>query len=317
MNISSLRHTLGVVFLCLIVMLVWFEAYSAYMVEHPYYYSMISSISNRKIVSRTIVAALFPLGWIFASKSFNFKSTMIWLGLWLLVSSYSHSYLKGGVVWWSWVFFLTFNTIFLIVLGSFFIVWLYCLWECIHRYVIQQKSKERRDVLLSLWFGLAVFMIINYILILLNIFYPILAWAQLIWIGYLIRNSQDIRIQADKIISQSGSFFFSDSPRVIPFSILLTLSIIYLYLWFNLSFIPYSTAWDANHAYMYIPKIRSENYGMWFEQGPMGWSNLWMVYIAYWFSLIKPLSPQSWDRGCCYEFLKRTSFSYLCFGCSS
>ena len=33
----------------------------------------------------------------------------------------------------------------------------------------------------------------------------------------------------------------------------------YLY-GFQLSFIPYSTAWDANHAYMYEPKVMAENF---------------------------------------------------------
>jgi hypothetical protein len=35
----------------------------------------------------------------------------------------------------------------------------------------------------------------------------------------------------------------------------------YLY-GFQLSFIPYSTAWDANHAYMYEPKVLAENFGV-------------------------------------------------------
>jgi hypothetical protein len=35
----------------------------------------------------------------------------------------------------------------------------------------------------------------------------------------------------------------------------------YLY-GFQLSFIPYSTAWDANHEYLYIPKVIAENFGI-------------------------------------------------------
>jgi hypothetical protein len=59
---------------------------------------------------------------------------------------------------------------------------------------------------------------------------------------------------------------------------------------FNLSYIPYSTAWDANHAYMYFPKIRSLNNGVFYSDGPVTFPYLWMVYISYWFSLLKPLS---------------------------
>ncbi|MEI7562706.1 MAG: hypothetical protein WCJ39_03145 [bacterium] len=41
--------------------------------------------------------------------------------------------------------------------------------------------------------------------------------------------------------------------------IVFALSIIYYLYGFQLSFIPYSTAWDANHAYMYVPKVLAEN----------------------------------------------------------
>lgn len=44
--------------------------------------------------------------------------------------------------------------------------------------------------------------------------------------------------------------------------ILIAISIIYYFLGFQLSFIPYSTAWDANHDYMYIPKILAANHGV-------------------------------------------------------
>ena len=40
------------------------------------------------------------------------------------------------------------------------------------------------------------------------------------------------------------------------------ISIIYYLYGFQLSFVPYSTAWDANHEYMYIPKVLAENHGV-------------------------------------------------------
>jgi len=58
----------------------------------------------------------------------------------------------------------------------------------------------------------------------------------------------------------------------------------------NLSFIPYSTAWDANHAYMYFPKIWALNNGVFFTEGPVITPYLWMVYISYWFSLFQPFT---------------------------
>ncbi len=44
--------------------------------------------------------------------------------------------------------------------------------------------------------------------------------------------------------------------------ILSVVSLSYIYIGIQNSFIPYSTAWDANHEYMYIPKILAENAGI-------------------------------------------------------
>lgn len=44
--------------------------------------------------------------------------------------------------------------------------------------------------------------------------------------------------------------------------ILLAISLMYYLYGFQLSIIPYSTAWDANHEYMYTPKVIAENLGI-------------------------------------------------------
>ncbi|MEI7918737.1 MAG: hypothetical protein WCH65_00540 [bacterium] len=44
--------------------------------------------------------------------------------------------------------------------------------------------------------------------------------------------------------------------------VLLAISIIYYLYGFQLSYIPYSTAWDANHEYMYIPRVLAQNHGV-------------------------------------------------------
>lgn len=44
--------------------------------------------------------------------------------------------------------------------------------------------------------------------------------------------------------------------------ILLAISIIYYLYGFQLAYIPYSTAWDANHEYMYIPRVLAQNHGV-------------------------------------------------------
>ena len=64
------------------------------------------------------------------------------------------------------------------------------------------------------------------------------------------------------------------------------LSIAYLYMWIQNAFTPYSTAWDANHEYMYIPKILAENAGIyWWNSvaGNMPW--FWHQFLTFIFSL--------------------------------
>ncbi len=78
--------------------------------------------------------------------------------------------------------------------------------------------------------------------------------------------------------------------------VLLAISIIYYLYGFQLSFIPYSTAWDANHAYMYFPKIIAQNHGilrwnMWVADMVPG---LWHMFITFFFALIQPIKTRFW-----------------------
>ena len=63
-------------------------------------------------------------------------------------------------------------------------------------------------------------------------------------------------------------------------------SVAYLYMWIQNAFTPYSTAWDANHEYMYIPKILAENAGIYRWNGVWGgmpW--FWHQFLTFVFSL--------------------------------
>ena len=74
------------------------------------------------------------------------------------------------------------------------------------------------------------------------------------------------------------------------------LSIIYYLYGFQLSFVPYSTAWDANHEYMYMPKVLAENAGILRGNiGPLAsLPFLRHMFIAFWFGLITPIKSWFW-----------------------
>jgi hypothetical protein len=68
--------------------------------------------------------------------------------------------------------------------------------------------------------------------------------------------------------------------------LLLILFIWYLYNGIILAYIPYPTAWDANHAYMFFPKMYALNDGYFRNEIQMrGYPSIWMPYISFWFSL--------------------------------
>lgn len=75
-------------------------------------------------------------------------------------------------------------------------------------------------------------------------------------------------------------------PWLIAIGVLLVISLMYFYYGFQNSFIPYSTAWDANHEYMYIPKILAENAGIyWGNTVGGGMPGIWHIFLTFFFSL--------------------------------
>ena len=81
---------------------------------------------------------------------------------------------------------------------------------------------------------------------------------------------------------------FWDSKKIwfLAISLPIILSLAYVYMWIQNAFVPYSTAWDANHEYMYTPKILAENAGIYrwnTVANSMPW--FWHQFLTFIFSL--------------------------------
>jgi len=91
-------------------------------------------------------------------------------------------------------------------------------------------------------------------------------WILFLGIGYMIKCMKDDMLHYQTIISDVADEFRGENLKANRWKrigvILLAISLIYYLYGFQLSFIPYSTAWDANHEYMYIPKVLAENHGV-------------------------------------------------------
>lgn len=85
-------------------------------------------------------------------------------------------------------------------------------------------------------------------------------------IGYIYRRTKADLLQYKIIISNIADEFRGEKLKANRRKrigiVLLAISIIYYLYGFQLSFIPYSTARDANHAYMYIPKVLAQSHGV-------------------------------------------------------
>lgn len=283
--------TIGWILLALILWLVWSEAYHAYMINHTYYYTMLSDSKNRSIVLRFLVLSLIPLGSLLWSKKTSL-STLSWSIIGSLVLSwFVHTTVKWWLVWWAGSFIFLFNMLVLLSLVIVFFWGIYILWNKIYTSFIKSEISNWSDILLSLWIWLWVFLLFNYILVLIQLFYPLIAWIQLIILWWSIRYYRKDFLSTKEILQWvTSSFNNLDIQRKSIYSILIVVTLMYMMFWFNLSYIPYSTARDANHAYMYYPKVWSLNNGVFFTDGPVTSPYIWMTYIAYRFSLLKPFT---------------------------
>jgi len=290
-SLKPILSTIGSIVLVWLLALIWYEAYHAYMINHTYYYDMIKDSNNRTIILWFILLSIIPIGVLVWKKTISVTSLSRSLLSSLLLSWFVHTSLKGWLVWSTGSFIFLFNTLVLLSLIIVFFWGIYAIGTKIYHYFLKRDLSDWTDILLALWFGLGAFLLLNYLLLILQLFNPIITRLQFVALWYSIRYYRDWFTSSKKIIHDVfKSFSWLDTHRKTIYAILLAATIIYVMLSFNLSFIPYSTAWDANHAYMYFPKVWALNHGVFFTEGPVASPMIWMVYISYWFSLFQPLT---------------------------
>ena len=206
---------------------------------------------------------------------------------------------KDTILWW-WFIILLINTLIVFALGAYFVVGTLSLGNRISNKTIKFKETRRQEMLLSFGIGLWIMLLLVYTLASLSILYPILTRIIFVWRWFMIYKEKKGLIHYKNIISEAIQEFKSYELRNNRWKwiwlILLVISIIYYYYWFELSFIPYSTAWDANHAYMYEPKVLAESF--WVIRGNLWAASsapmLWHAFITFWFSLIQPIKWWFW-----------------------
>ena len=272
------------------------EIFQEYMANHSYYGSMLSNWSNWKMIIASLVSAFIPLAYLIWHKKFSLRNFVIFLFTWLGLFSLIHVGIKWGSVWGGGSLILLFSTALLFVLWAYFMLWTLAFGSFVTSKVLKFKQIRRQEMMLTLGIGLGIILFILRYIIQLNIFFPIIIWIIFIGLGVMIYFQKKQLWEYKSIVSELLSSFHKNYLKQNAWKyiwiVLIVIILIYYFYGFQLSFIPYSTAWDANHAYMYLPKIWSLNNWVIWSGNTMAPTSvgLWHTFIAFWFSLMKPIS---------------------------
>ncbi len=277
--------------------------YNEFMTNHTYYQTMLASRANWKLVIWGIVAVCIPIAYIIRSKVFSVKKFFVYIiPITLVVFTISFTMIKDSIVGWSaGLIILILNTLIIYFLGMYFILGLLAFGTRISKKYIKFKETRRQEMLINFWIWLGIFLLIIYVFTMVHLIRGVVIWILFLGLGYMIRYMKDDMLPYNHMIITIASEFKGSKLKVNWRKrigiVLLAISIIYYLYGFQLSYIPYSTAWDANHAYMYVPKVLAQNHGvMW---GDVWWSATmipWLrhMFIMFFFALIQPIKSWFW-----------------------
>lgn len=270
--------------------IIWLENFSAFMAQHSYYNNMLSNSSGWRMIVKGILFSAIPALYVAYAKNITRK----WVGRAMLIGTIlfarAHVWYKSDIMGTGGAMMIAINTAVLVSLLAYVIIALLSLWTRINEKTVKFKEHTLTEMLLVFGIGLATFMLLNHFLTVAQLFYPLVVWLLFLgWIFIIRKQKKEVAIYTTLLMTQLKVFQvkkMKTNTQTILMFVLFILSILYINYWLQLSFIPYPTAWDANHAYMFIPKVRANNSWVF----PIGWWNIWYAFIAFWFALIKPIA---------------------------
>lgn len=288
-----------VILTLLLVVIVWlvsYEAYHAYMMNHTYYYDMMSKWKHRQLIFEFIGLSLIVLRSIFRTKTFKLRNLGIAILISIILWSFFHTGIKGGLANSTGAVIFFINMVIILAIISILFGGMFALGSRLFHNYLKEKLQlsSINQHIISLWIWLWVFLLVNYVLIFAQVFYPLVVWIEMILLGYCIRKWRHYFTDMEFSLSESiQKLKQAPLSYQIVIAVLISITVTYILYSFNLAYIPYSTAWDANHAYMYYPKVRSLHHWLFFSWWPSPSPYLWMSYIAVGFSLLQPF----WTTG--------------------
>jgi len=277
-----------------ILLIVGYEWMFSFWSEHTYYKDMILNWKNWGLVLSAGISALLPFIAINKQK-FSIKNLLFTTGWWLALFMVLHELILGNLVTLFAVVPLIFNTLVLYGLSLLFIFVVFSVGNFVARKLKLFSTIRRQETFLTFWIGLIVFLVIIQILAGTQIFYSRVSriiFIVLFVIAFMQRDYLKEHKEVLVWIFEHLKSVWLTTKLWWIFMVLIVFSFWYYFFNFSHSYIPYSTAWDANHEYMYIPKVVAEHHWiLWWNNGPAaGMIWLWHTYITFFFSIGAPIA---------------------------
>ena len=157
---------IGITALVLIIGWVGYQALFAYLAEHTYYFWMLSSGQNWWVFASALLFACLPLLYLFLSSKLKVRNLIIRFIVWAWVFGLVHSNIKWELIW-IWHIVTIFNTVLLVCLWIYLILWFSAIWSWIERKWIKFSQFRWQEIFLTFWIWFCSFVIIVQILMLL------------------------------------------------------------------------------------------------------------------------------------------------------
>lgn len=275
--------------LLLILLAVGGQSLVSFLANHSYYQSMLKTPENWGILFSALVIAFCVVLYLFKANKFTLKKRLILIAGGLSLFGLLHSLIKGGVVGIGGIITI-FHTAMLLLIGAYTLTGIFALGSLIEQKFLKFSQHRRQELLFTFGIGLCSFLALIQLAVGLNIFYTPVARILFIGLGVTIylekKTIAEYAETLTTLFKQMQSTLKRDKKQSIALGILLTISFIYLCFGFQNSFIPYSTARDANHAYMYEPKIIAQNGGIYRGNTVMSFMpGIRHMFITFFFSL--------------------------------
>jgi hypothetical protein len=257
---------------------------------------MLKNTDNWLLLLWWVVSAAIPLGYNYFMER---KATTKWL-IWstivgILFFAYAFIAVRDEFVWSAYLA-LPINIWLMLWSASLMLGGMWSGGSMLYRklYHHEADTLDRSVTALVLWF--VATLMISWALVLTTLLYQIVAVVCVAVCGYLIwRETQFWKTLSHNMSDLINKHLWFDTWAKGLTTVLLGITIMYLCYGIMLAFIPYPTAWDANHAYMYFPKVWAEHHGyLWNSLSAQFSPAPWLTYVAVWFQFGYAFQSVGW-----------------------